>query len=221
MRTDHRIVRNGLWMAASLVLAAIPLRETRAATTVTWDGQFLSARIAGAPLEQVMAEIGRATGAELRWQHAAAGPTVTVELAAVSLPEGLRRILGEGSFQLIFSRGGGRLARIWISPAGGHEDQAEQSRTSSGPKSAVDRLIDSAVDAEDPQERLEAMTQLARSGRDDPYVTAILDEVVRSDRDRRVRETIDELLGTITEPDAPALGTVSVSEPEENDGAGS
>lgn len=72
---------------------------------VRYDAGRLSVRARATPLPDLLRAIGKATGAEMRGQAAAAAP-VTIVLADVPVKEALERILGNQSFALVLAKDG-------------------------------------------------------------------------------------------------------------------
>src|SRR5262245_51753898 len=63
------------------------------AKIVLQDGK-LTTRVMGMPLRQVMEEVSRVSGAQIRWLSVVGEETVSVEFSALPFSEALRRILG-------------------------------------------------------------------------------------------------------------------------------
>ncbi len=86
------------------ILAADP--KPAPAPEVRFANEKLTVRADAAPLPDVLAAVGRATGAEVRGEPAPA-PPVTLTLEDVPLKEALTRILGDQSFTLTYTEQGG------------------------------------------------------------------------------------------------------------------
>ncbi len=98
-------------VAAAIVVAAIlTWRPTRAAGEVPagliqYRNDALTVRLTGAPLSDVLEEICRQSGAEMRGQIREPRE-VTADFQSVPLPEALARLLGEQGFALVYGKGG-------------------------------------------------------------------------------------------------------------------
>jgi hypothetical protein len=80
------------------------------------DGQ-LTARIATAPLRQVMEGISQLSGVQVRWMDAEVGEqAISVECRDLALAEAVRRMLRATNFLLVYAPRdeGTRLTQIWI-----------------------------------------------------------------------------------------------------------
>jgi hypothetical protein len=97
---------------AGLALAALlAARDARAdERVIQYDKDALTVRLTNVPLSDVIDELGRQSGAEIRGQ-VRAPRDVTVEFDAVPLPEALHRLLGDQNFALIYGDGG-KLAAV-------------------------------------------------------------------------------------------------------------
>jgi hypothetical protein len=97
---------------AVLVLAVVlGARDGRAdERVIQYEKDALTVRLTKVPLSDVINELGRQSGAEIRGQ-VRADRDVTVEFDGVPLPEALHRLLGDQNFALIYGDGG-RLAAV-------------------------------------------------------------------------------------------------------------
>ncbi len=94
--------------AAVLVLGALVAGGPAIAAderVISYSTDALTVRLAQVPLSEVVDEIGRQAGAEIRGQVRSAGE-VTAEFDAVPLPEALHRLLGDQNFALIYGDAG-------------------------------------------------------------------------------------------------------------------
>src|SRR5438552_15658595 len=104
-------------LAATLLLAAATLCPSSARAVaeasppiVTYRSDQLSVRLEKVALEDVLAELGRVSGAEI--QGAPREPRdITAQFDDVPLPEALHRLLGDQHFMLTYGEGN-RLRRI-------------------------------------------------------------------------------------------------------------
>src|SRR5216110_2105720 len=123
------------WRAAAAIvlLAAAALRPSSARAVaeasppmVTYRSDQLSVRLEKVALEDVLAELGRVSGAEI--QGAPREPRdITAQFDDVPLPEALHRLLGDQNFMLTYGEGN-RLRRIEL--FGGPQEPGETSSTS-------------------------------------------------------------------------------------------
>src|SRR6266478_6591959 len=98
-------------VAAIVLLPAAALRPSSAwagaegsPAIVTYRGDQLSVRLEKVPLEDVLAELGRVSGAEI--QGAPREPRdITAQFDDVPLPEALLRLLGDQNFMLTYGDG--------------------------------------------------------------------------------------------------------------------
>jgi hypothetical protein len=97
---------------AGLALAA--LLAARAGGTderlIHYENDTLTVRLDKVPVSEVIEELGRQSGAQIRGQVRAPGD-VTAEFDGVALPEALHRLLGDQNFALIYGDGG-RLTAV-------------------------------------------------------------------------------------------------------------
>ena len=87
-----------------------PPADASAGRVITYRDDALSVRLTDVPAGDVLADLGRQTGADIRGE-VPGGRTVTAEFDAVPLPEALHRLLGEQNFALVYGEGG-RLRTI-------------------------------------------------------------------------------------------------------------
>jgi hypothetical protein len=82
-----------------------PASEEPPPRVVEYAADRLTVRLSAVPVEEVLAEIERQTGAEIRGQVRNPQP-VSAEFADVPLADALHRLLGEQNFALIYGSGG-------------------------------------------------------------------------------------------------------------------
>jgi hypothetical protein len=94
-------------LAVGLQLAATSARpaEEAPARVVTYSGDKLTVHVSGVPIDDVLSEIQRQTGAEVRGGVRNPHP-VTAEFDDVPLADALHRLLGDQNFALIYGSGG-------------------------------------------------------------------------------------------------------------------
>ena len=108
-----RRMRKPLPRAAAGLAFAVLVAGRAGATDerlIRYQNDTLTVRLDKVPVSQVIEELGRQSGAQIRGQVRAQG-TVTAEFEDVALPEALHRVLGDQNFALIYGDGG-RLAAV-------------------------------------------------------------------------------------------------------------
>jgi hypothetical protein len=196
---------------ASLPVCAAPPTST----TVQFPGRMalqdgkLTARIVSGPLPQVMDEVSKLSGAQIRWMDQDSNETVSIEFADLSLSEAVRRILGERNFILFYTsaKREGTLSQIWIfskrslgmqsaiTPAPTARDVRPPTADTAGSvERELEVLIQMALYARDHIERLDAVTQLGGYSERDQRVKAILSQIAQTDGNVQVKEAARELL---------------------------
>jgi len=101
----------GRVMAAGIVLAAmLSWRNARAAEDapaplIRYSNDALTVRLTGMPNSEILEELARQSGAEIRGQ-VREPREVTADFESVPLPEALARLLGEQNFALVYGKGG-------------------------------------------------------------------------------------------------------------------
>ncbi len=128
----------GRVMAAGLVLAAmLSWRNARAAEDapaplIRYSNDALTVRLSGVPNSEILEELARQSGAEIRGQ-VREPREVTADFESVPLPEALTRLLGEQTFALVYGKGG-RLKAVRL--LGGSQTVAEASASPAGAPAA-------------------------------------------------------------------------------------
>jgi hypothetical protein len=199
----------------SLVLCTGPVGATYALGPMagTSPGQIglqdgkLTARIVAAPLRQVMEEVSRRSGAQVRWLgNQAEERLVSAEFTALPLPEALGRILGETNFLLFYASAGKgtTLTQIWISSKGtagrqpGLIPQPAAVEEDAEPDAIpIDTLVQTAVSIAEPAVRIDAITRLGGYAQQDPKVAGILSHLASNDSNPQVRAAASEVLAGI------------------------
>ena len=206
----------GHWLLGiliSIVSGSVPISAVFALSSGTTDfpgklvfqdGQ-LTARIAAMPLRQVMEELSRVSGAQIRWLNSTDGAEViSVEFPPLPIVEALQRILHEKNFLLFYtaSREEPRLTQIWISSkkntggplvfvpppvtARGTAPKAEESEEET--TQPVEAVIWAALNDEDLPSRLSAIEDLGERARQDPGLREILSQLARNDSSPQVKD---------------------------------
>jgi len=92
-------------LAAALAAPGARSEEGAPGRVIHYEGDRLTVHLAGAPVTDVLDELGRQAGAEIRGQvrdpH-----EVSVEFDGVSLAEALHRLLGDQNFALVYGNEG-------------------------------------------------------------------------------------------------------------------
>src|SRR5256886_9561572 len=115
-----------LLAAAALRPSSAPAVAERSPPIVTYRSDQLSVRLEKVPLEDVLAELGRVSGAEIR--GAPREPRdLTAKFDDVPLPEALHRLLGDQNFMLKYGEAD-RLRMIEL--FGGPQEPRNASSTS-------------------------------------------------------------------------------------------
>jgi hypothetical protein len=168
------------------ICAAEP--ATPSAPEVRFANEKLTVRADAAPLADVLAAVGRATGAEVRGEPAPA-PPVTLKLDDVPVKEALTRILGDQSFTLTYTEHGGlRLIDLRGGPQAPIARKPLEEASSSGLPDSLDRSAADIVAAWVASDTRHPITgRLAdKLGTKDATVSQIVDAAL-SDDDPRVR----------------------------------
>jgi hypothetical protein len=126
----------GGWMAAAVVLAAVltggaPAAEAAPVRVILYTRDTLTVRVTGVPTSEVLEELSRQSGADIRGQ-VREPRDVTADFDAVPLPEALARLLGDQNFALVYG-GGGRLKAIRVLGGAQPGTQVAASPPSSAP----------------------------------------------------------------------------------------
>ena len=171
------------------------------------QGELLSAKIEGVPLEIVMAELARQAQVKVSVAESATGELVSVELENLPLEQGIRQILYDKNYSLRYSdqpassrgRGGSTITEIHVVGARAKPAQHATSaasiqigsswvvsvaRVQDGDEPTVASLL-AAVNNADPKARREAVEALVGAG--DDVAVDTLGQLVLNDVE--VRET--------------------------------
>jgi hypothetical protein len=179
---------------------------------VSLHNGHLTAYIVATPLQQVMQELSRVSGAQVVWQSPPdEQQLVSVAFSSLPLPEAVQWIVGAHNFLLIFSSPAktARLTQIWLSapPQSQIQMASLQSRPSVIPIRMEKEAPPTTSEVEDAEERarlenaLRVMTQaqdvathlaaieiLAAYVTVDPQVRMTLSQIAQSPQDSQVRE---------------------------------
>jgi hypothetical protein len=213
----------GLLLGCALWGAPVPTPQAYGATAREVPGQLtyhdgqLTARIATAPLRQVMTEISHLSGVQVRWMDAAVGEqAVSLECRDLALAEAVRRLLRATNFLLVYAASGEdtRLTQIWIAsredgrlperhrppappvlPAPTAEEPAVSMEESvASTEAPLEALMQMATGDEDLASRLSAIGALSSHAPHDAGVRDLLEDLANHDANPQVRDTASMLL---------------------------
>jgi hypothetical protein len=156
------------------------------------QGGRLTARIVAVPLPQLIEQVGKLTGARVRWLSPKEETRVSMEFTDAPLPQALRQILGRRNFLLFYTSTGegAKLSRIWISGTHQGSRQAGQPVLALGGR-VPRELSRTALHSRDPSARLDAIRQLKWYVQTDRRgVTSVLSWLARRDPNPLVRQTV-------------------------------
>jgi hypothetical protein len=107
MATGGRVAgfRRLAWMMVLGAAVAVPASEPPPERVIRYDQDALTVHVVGMPVLEVLAEIGRQSGAEIRGTARDAA-AVTAQFDAVPLPQALSRLLGDQNYALVYGSGG-------------------------------------------------------------------------------------------------------------------
>jgi hypothetical protein len=228
------VTRQSSWMTGrwllgllgSLVLGSLPggTADARGSAPVEIPGQItfqdgqLTARFGGASLWQVMAEVARLSGVQVRWMDTAVKErALSVEFYNLTLAEGVRRMLRAHNVLLVYtpSGEGTRLTQIWIAsredgglpgrdrpsappvlpPPTIEEPAATMEQSMAGTEPPLEALIQIATEEADLAARLNAIGALGNHAPHDARIREFLEDLADHDSHPQVRDTASMLLG--------------------------
>ena len=165
--------------------------------TMALHGGLLTADVAGTPVSRVMQEVGRLTGAEVRWLGAVGEEPISVRFTDVPLADAIARLVGPRSFLLVASAAGALppITRVVILASGERpvlEPETPRVRSEDA-EGALDAAAALAPQA--PAARRRAIDELARVAQQEPQAWMVLTELSRHEPDRAVREAARRALG--------------------------
>jgi hypothetical protein len=198
----------GLVLSVTMGIAdsAAGMRQAGEATSfeMTLREGKLTARIAAFPLRHVMDELGRLSGAEVRWLDQQEDAEVSVQFSDLSLEKALARIL-ENNFLLVYPSSAEERplpAEIWLWSRWREATAVREVRPAAPVQKNLMREergepdMDGAIDltAQPRSVRLEAVHLLAMDAGEDEDARAILFHLADNDSDPRVREAASKVL---------------------------
>jgi len=181
----------GAGLHVLVVLAWLVPAEGAPPFTVTADRAQLSVTARSAPLDQILVEIGRQSGVEIKiesgLEDSVTKETTTVEFSGLSIEEGLGRLLRQKNMILLYDPAGLSEVRIYVNGTGAFQTvkaQGTQAMTPGRREPERPNLAELAA-------RLDAM---AAAGDEEGTVRAAV-EVLERERDPETRETALSALG--------------------------
>lgn len=176
-------------LAFGSLTVGLPVRRAHAAAHLS-DGR-VTARLERVSIEEAIHELSALWGAGLEWRIQPGGERISTEFTSLSLEEALTRVLGRGSFFVVYGRGDRVPRRIVILglPGGGPEPHSTIAAGDREPIPQAGELltaIDGVLANDDPQVRLIMIDTVAALAPDDPRRVTVLDHLL-ADPDATVR----------------------------------
>ena len=134
-RTCGRATAAGIALAAMLGWRNARAADDAPVPLIAYSNDALTVRLSGVQNSDILAELARQSGAEIRGQ-VREPREVTADFESVPLPEALARLLGEQNFALVYGKGG-RLKAVRL--VGGDQLGAPASPTTTVPPAAAGR----------------------------------------------------------------------------------
>ena len=131
-RTCGRATAAGIALAAMLGWRNARAADDAPVPLIHYSNDALTVRLSGVQNSDILAELARQSGAEIRGQ-VREPREVTADFESVPLPEALARLLGEQNFALVYGKGG-RLKAVRL--VGGDQLGAPASPTITAPPAA-------------------------------------------------------------------------------------
>jgi hypothetical protein len=97
--------RRAGWGLVLVVAVAVHAEKAAPERVIRYEKDTLTVHVVGMPVLEVLAEIGRQSGAEIRGMVRDAHE-VTAQFDAVPLPQALYRLLGDQNYALVYGSGG-------------------------------------------------------------------------------------------------------------------
>jgi hypothetical protein len=108
----------GAWGVLLVAAVAAGADETAASRVIRYGDDALTVHVVNVPVMEVLAEIGRQSGAGIRGSLRE-GREVSAQFDEVPLPQALSRLLGDQNYALVYGRGGKlRAVKLLGGPAG-------------------------------------------------------------------------------------------------------
>lgn len=171
---------------------------------------LLTARVTAAPLQRVMSELSRLSGARVIWLGQRDTQQVSVDFAALPIPEALQRLLGSNNFLLRYASTAdeARLTEIWVAPrqfvarqagpptldSAAVEDDPDPGAVDVELEKLLESHLDTALHGADRDNRIEALGFLGGFIEQDPRVRPLLEQLAATESDPQVRSIAAEML---------------------------
>jgi hypothetical protein len=143
------------WLLPVLLVFPALAAAEESELAVRYEAGRLSVSARAAPLEDVLAKVATASGVRIEMESApgvASGETVTLTVEDVSLEDGLRRLLGNQAFVLVYSPAGLAEVRVYAGPSGGAaRDDADVEAGESAPREPAPGLAGAEPDTAVPE----------------------------------------------------------------------
>jgi len=177
------------------------LAQTAIAEQVVVQDGTITVQLENASLPQVIAEIGRQLGAQIRWLSPPEQKLVSATFTAVPLAEALDKLLGERGFLLFYPsiEQSETPSQIWIAPVSRSRalvltSQDHQKVTSEQKDTTIDSLIQTALYDPNSSARLEAVLALDNYSAADPRVISTLSLIAKNETNLQIRTAASEIL---------------------------
>jgi hypothetical protein len=157
---------------------------------------------AHAPLPSILAEIGRLSGVPIRLDATVVAEPTSVRLEAPTLEEGLRRLLWNRDFLLVYSDEGLAEVRVLGGERGLPRDLEVEAAT-------LGRLRVEALHHPDPAVRVSALDRLAVNGEQALVLKTALEVLEREPDEEVLKSALDHLLAHESVPVEPVLNLVA------------
>jgi hypothetical protein len=181
---------------------------------IIFQNEQLTTTITTTPLREIMEELHRVSGVQVRWLDAEGEEPVSMNFVALPLSKAIPRLLRERNFLLFYSSTGegARLTQVWISSRKTGRGQMEGTQHPLSPEQSPppsaddaaeegivppDMLLQIALYDRGLSARLEAIAQLEGYSHQDPRVVAALSHLADNDHESQVREAATAVLETI------------------------
>jgi hypothetical protein len=201
-----------LWNAPIPTPDALGSAPEDAPGQIAFEDGKLTVRSSTAPLRQLIDEISRLSGVQVRWMDAEVREqAVSVEFTALPLSEAVQRILRVTNFLLMYAHRdeGTQLTQIWIASredAGGQPGRNPQPAPTEPPPPTAEEpaeaaaqpledLMQTAMGDADLASRLSAIEELGSATSQDGRVREILAELADHDSNPQVRDAASMMLG--------------------------
>jgi hypothetical protein len=175
----------------------------------------LTVHVVAAPLQQVMSQIGRLSGAKIVWLGQRDNRPVSVDFMALPVAEALPRLLGPNNFLLIYASTAerARLMEIWVAPqrfatrqtvlttsdSASTEDVSDPSAVDAELEKMLESHLDMALHGTERDSRIEAIGFLGGLVEHDPRIRPLLEQLSTAEGDSQVRAAAAEVLSGMQE----------------------